>query len=401
MKIGEKSTDIVQPEVGSEAEIKMARQHVVKTSQKAYAHGRKRAEEDTMKDALVESEEMTRKKKKEDRATKQKDDEESGTANEEQSRETVDEYIVQPKQKAAGEGQGLPSMIVKEDGKPSKGRAKNKSKRKQPQKTTEQGEIDVDVDVLAENQEVDTRASMKSPRGRKIRVNVTRIPENQQYIIKGIDPRNETLQDLKKRIAVATSLPPFKQRLLDSENKEYVGSKDSPKKLHEYGIKDSEMIHVELRKLNLRIILPSLDELDLTVDPRKHDLKKVRDYVFKKYYRKREVPKKDLMPMMIDAKKLDDEPGETKLIEYGILQDGVCVSLKPCFITIETPIRVIYCPNADPFYDNLDVLKKFVESEGINVDDLHVEYNGQKMRDFTSILYDLKIGDGSKVIFLK
>ena len=111
---------------------------------------------------------------------------------------------------------------------------------------------------------------------------IKRVPENEQFVIEGIDFMKDILQELKKRIATTTSLPTFKQRLVCSMiDEEYDGNKDTTKTLHQYDIKDGDVIHLEKSKITLRIALPHLDELDLTVDPRKDDLQKVRDYVFK------------------------------------------------------------------------------------------------------------------------
>jgi hypothetical protein len=235
------------------------------------------------------------------------------------------------------------------------------------------------------------------------RVYIMRIPEKKKFVIEGINPLNDRLIDLKLRVTAEICVPPFKQRLLNPEtDDEYVGNKDSTEKLHEYGIQDGDVINVELSKLNFIILLPDLSKLEMTVDPRKDDLQKVRDHVFKKYYNNRKIPKDAMRQMMKGPRKVwDDEPGEKKLIELGVIQDEDHVNLKPCSVRIETPTRIIYCPNADPFRDTLKGITDFVKHVGINVDGCHILFKKQKMTDYSSVLYDLNIGDEDTVKFVK
>jgi hypothetical protein len=236
-----------------------------------------------------------------------------------------------------------------------------------------------------------------------VRLYIMRIPEKEKILFEDIDLMKDTLQDLKKRVAAKTQLPPFKQRLLNPEtDEEYIGDKDSSETLQYYGIKDGDVLNLERSRINMRIVLPNLNELDLTVDPRKDDLQMVRDHVFRKYYKKREVPKEDMRSMLKGAlRKLDKEPGEKKLIELGIMRDDDHVKLKSCYITIKTPTKDIFCPNADPFHDTLKDITKFIENLKIPVAGLRIEFNGEIISDYQSVLYDLDISDESTLTFLK
>lgn len=235
------------------------------------------------------------------------------------------------------------------------------------------------------------------------RLFLLQCPEKQQYVIANINLMTCTVQDLKKRVAAATQLPTFKQRLLNAKtDTEMEGNKDSIETLNDHGIMDGDWVHVEKNRIDLRIILPALNELELIVDPRKDDLQKVRDYVFKKYYNKRVVPQKDLRSMLVRSQVvIDDEPGERKLVEFGICRDRDTIRLKASSITIDTPRRVLFCPNADIFHDNLDTIKKLVEKEGISTKGMYIEFNKEKITDYKSVLYDLNITDDCTVNFLQ
>lgn len=232
---------------------------------------------------------------------------------------------------------------------------------------------------------------------------VLQVPEKKQFVIADVDLRKCTVQDLKKLVAAETRMPTFKQRLLNPKtDEEFVGNKDSAETLHDHGIQDGDWINLEKNRIDFRIVLPALNELEMTVDPRKDDLQKIRDHVFKKYYNKRVVPKEDLRPMLVRSHiVLDDEPGGRKLIEFGIKKDGDHVKLSPSTLTIDTPRRVVFCPNADIFHDTLDIITKFVELEaGISTKGLHIQFNEKKLTDYKSVLYDLGISDGSTLNFL-
>ena len=236
------------------------------------------------------------------------------------------------------------------------------------------------------------------------RVIVKVVPENDEFEVENVDPINNTIYDLKQRAYEKTTLPISKFRLIDVKNdKEYDGRKDAKETLDHYGIQDGEVLHVERKKINFRIVLPDLQELSLSVDPRLDDLQKIRDFVFKKYYDGRELPKKALRPMLRGAVQvLDDEPGDKKLKDFGILADNDHVRLKPCPIIIETPKKQIYCTNADPFHDDLHLITKFVKSEtGVDIEGCHIEYKGQKLTDYNTVLFDLDIHDEDVIHYVR
>jgi hypothetical protein len=236
------------------------------------------------------------------------------------------------------------------------------------------------------------------------RIRVLKIPQNEELVVEGVDPMKDTIFDLKKRVAETTRIHASKARLLHPETlEEYVGDSDDTKKLYEYGFVDGDVVKLEKAKLDFRVILPSHERLEKIVDPRKDDLQSINDFIFQKYYQGRVVPKEDMRPMLFRSTKrvLNDEPGETKLIDLGVVKDNDYFTLLPCYITIETPTKDIICPNADPFHDTLDLITNFVTNEGINVDGLHIQFNGQKMTDYKSVLYDLGMKQDSKVIFME
>ena len=101
------------------------------------------------------------------------------------------------------------------------------------------------------------------------------------------------------------------------------------------------------------------------------------------------------------SRALDDEEGDTKLIRFGIIKDNDLVKLKPSCLNIETPTKSIYCTNADPFYDTLQIITTFVTNEGCKVEGCHIEFQNKEMKDNNSVLYGLNIGDSSTLVFLK
>lgn len=235
-------------------------------------------------------------------------------------------------------------------------------------------------------------------------VTVVKLPKKERFLIQNLDPMKETLFDLKKRVAGKTMILASKQRMLNPlTEEEYVGDKDFSKKLYEYGILDGDDVLLEKARLNFHIILPSQERLDLTVDARNDDLQTIRDYLNKHYYEKRNVPKEDLRPMTRGViQVLDDEPGETKLMQIGVVDDDDFVKIKPCFITIDTPTKIIHCPNADPFHDNLNVIVDFVREVGkVNTDGLKIFFQNNEMTDYLSVLYDLGIKQDTTIYFKK
>ena len=232
------------------------------------------------------------------------------------------------------------------------------------------------------------------------RVHIIRMPRKKRVVIDGLNPMKDTVQQLKMKIATSINLAPFKQRLFNPDtDEEYVGDKASTKTLQDHGIKDDGVINLEQSKVNLKIVMPNSDELNLTVDPRIDDLQKVRDFVFNKYYNKRNIPDEDVMRMLIRSRPLNKEPGETKLRQYGIVADDESIIIKPISLSVTTPRRVILCRKIDPFRDTLDSISKIVKKEGINVDGMQIEFDSKEMTDFESVLYDLEIGEGAKLEF--
>jgi hypothetical protein len=233
---------------------------------------------------------------------------------------------------------------------------------------------------------------------------IVKIPGTKQHLVKDVDPFKETIYDLKKRIAGEMNIHPSKQRLIHPQTEEiYVGEKDDTKTILEYGILDGDVVNLEKSKLDFRVNLPTHQRLELIVDPRKDDMQKIRDLVFKRYYKNRVVPKEDMRPMVLRGTNtvLDDEPGNKKLIEFGVNRDNDYFTIQPCYISIETPTRTIICPNADPFHDTLQVMTDFVKHEGINVDGLYIEWEGKRMSDYETVMYDLGIKQDAKLIFKK
>ena len=240
------------------------------------------------------------------------------------------------------------------------------------------------------------------------RVTVMKVPENDIFVIENVNPMVDTMQELKKKIALKISIPPFKQRLADSiQDEEYVHDKNDSKVLVDYGINDGHVILLEKPKIDIRIILPDLQELELTVDNRYDDIQKIRDYVFLKYYKQRKVPPEDLRPMTIRARVVDNEPGDKKLIKFGIRKDRDQIKLKPCELRMLAPgqservHRTLHVPNADPFHDTLSDLIDLAKKERINVQELQIEVNGKIMTEFGKPLYDLNISDHAEIHFVR
>ena len=46
-------------------------------------------------------------------------------------------------------------------------------------------------------------------------------------------------------------------------------------------------------------------------------------------------------------------------------------------------MKVIYCPNADPFHDTLETLRSLAKDDNIPVDDLNIRFKNEKMNDYT------------------
>ena len=237
---------------------------------------------------------------------------------------------------------------------------------------------------------------------------LVRIPENKEYCITELNPTTSTLLELKKEIAKLTNLHPSKQRLINpAKDAEYPKGQNEDSTLEEVGIEIGDTLHVEMTRIVLRIYFPDSKETQLDVDPRFDSVQTLRDFVFKEYTKKKnykgtkeELSKK--MVMMSRAKKLNLEPGETKLIKYAILRDKDTIRLKSCFITLNTPGRVVFYNNADPFIDDVGTLRQVLRTEKVeDVDSLQVVFQGKVIDNDKQKLYKLDILDNSAVEFVK
>ena len=198
---------------------------------------------------------------------------------------------------------------------------------------------------------------------------------NNRICIDDVDPFNDTIDDIKEKIATKlgeSKFPVHKQRLMfgdddldddedssdnddeeDDEDDDNENSHDPPskRKLFEWNIKNFDTLKLEKAKIKIKIKHPNEDDVFTlkNVDPRKATLRTVQRFLSKKYYLGKDrdgsikKPKEQLRPLRYKGKHMKE--AKKSLRDYGFIDDTG--DSDDAMIVMEPMVVKVIPPGAD------------------------------------------------------